>query len=98
MKSLIVAFLMVFAVILAFITGVFTAQSGLMVAGFCGLPFAMFALGWAAKSTLLGKRIMLVPLDHHQPMEMRAPVNHAGDHMQGQQRRLTRNNVTDEQV
>ncbi len=60
MRTLIIAVVMVVGLIFALISGAFSASGGLMIMGFCGLPFAMFALGWAAKGAMAGKRIMIV--------------------------------------
>lgn len=60
MRGFIVSAVLLVAITVAFISGMFSAQTGLVMVAFCASPFVLFATGWTARGALGGKRIMLV--------------------------------------
>lgn len=94
MRGLIISAVLLIVFTLTLLSGLFSTSGGLMVIGFCGLPFVMFALGWAARSAMAGKRIMIVPTD--QPAARRTPLR--DDSQTARVRRIAAQHTTDGQL
>jgi hypothetical protein len=70
MRGVIVSVVMVVAVVAGFIGGLLDSSAGLMLAAFCGMPVAFFALGFALRGAFAGRKLALVSVDQQQRRTM----------------------------
>lgn len=75
MRGFVIATALFLVVTGLFVGGLFSTQSGLMMLGFCGMPFSVFMLGWSAKGLLQGRRFALVDQTMRSPRQQRVPAN-----------------------
>jgi hypothetical protein len=71
MKGFVLSVVLLMVATGAFVGGMFSAQTGLVLAGFCASPILLFVVGWTAHSAMSGKRIVLVAADE-QPQQRRS--------------------------
>jgi hypothetical protein len=63
MKGFVISLVFVFALGAVFVAGVVSQSSGLMLAGFCVSPFALFLSGFMTARLFAGKRFRLESIE-----------------------------------